>query len=87
MAILAAFFDRLGSHQPAATIAGFAFDPFTAATVPEINTAITHLREILVARTYESFAQDGKAMPVDAMVGYAHDQIDQARRRLKAVTN
>ena len=31
LAILAAFFDRLGRYEPAATIAGFAFSPLTAA--------------------------------------------------------
>ena len=31
LAILAALFDRLGRHEPAATIAGFALSPLTAA--------------------------------------------------------
>ena len=31
LAILATFFDRLGRNESAATIAGFAFDPLTAA--------------------------------------------------------
>ena len=31
LAILAAFFDRLGRYEPAATIAGFASDPLAAA--------------------------------------------------------
>jgi hypothetical protein len=47
LAILATFLDRLGCHEPAATIAGFAFDPLTAAWVAEINTKITHLRKVL----------------------------------------
>ncbi|MCW2655005.1 MAG: hypothetical protein JWR32_5981 [Mycobacterium sp.] len=37
LAIVAALFDRLGRHEPAATIAGFAFSPLTAASVPELN--------------------------------------------------
>jgi len=41
LTVLAAFFDRLGHYEPAVTIAGFAFNPFTAAAVPEINTAIS----------------------------------------------
>ena len=40
-------FDRLGRYEPAATIAGFALSPFSAPTVPEITTAITHLRDVL----------------------------------------
>ena len=47
LAILAALFDRLGRYEPAATIAGFALSPFTAAAFPEITTAITHLRDVL----------------------------------------
>jgi hypothetical protein len=54
--VLAAFFDRLGRYQPAATIAGFAFSPLTAASVPELNAAITHLREVLGDQAYESLA-------------------------------
>ncbi|HET7666885.1 MAG TPA: adenylate/guanylate cyclase domain-containing protein, partial [Mycobacterium sp.] len=44
LVVLAALFDRLGRHEAAATIAGFAFNPFTAAAVSEIGTAVTHLR-------------------------------------------
>ena len=45
---LAALFDRLGRFEPAATIAGFVFDPLTTGVwVPEINTAISHLRDVL----------------------------------------
>jgi tetratricopeptide (TPR) repeat protein len=47
LAILAAFLDRLGHHEPAAIISGFAATPFSQAAFPEINTAITHLRDIL----------------------------------------
>ena len=47
LAVLAALFDRLGRYEPAATIAGFALSPFAAAAVPEITTAITHLRDVL----------------------------------------
>ena len=44
LAVLASFFDRLRHLiEPAATIAGFVIAPYTA-TVPEINTAIVHLR-------------------------------------------
>jgi hypothetical protein len=52
LAILAALFDRLGRYEPAATIAGFARSPLAAATVPEITTAITHLRDVLGEATY-----------------------------------
>jgi hypothetical protein len=85
-AILAVFLDRLGCHEPAATLAGFAFDPLTAAWVPEINTAITHLRDVLGDQVYESLARRGEQMTTAAMVTYAYDQIDQARAELNAAS-
>ena len=86
LAILAALFDRLGRYEPAATIAGFALSPLTAAAVPEINTAIAHLRDVLGDQTYESLARKGETMTTAAMVTYAYDQIDQARAELNAVS-
>ena len=86
LAILAALFDRLGRYEPAATIAGFALSPFSAAAVPEITTAITHLREVLGEATYESLARKGETMTTAAMATYAYDQIDQARTELNAVS-
>jgi hypothetical protein len=59
LAALAALFDRLGRYEPAATIAGFAVNPFTA---PQINTAIAHLREVLGDQIYESLAHKGETM-------------------------
>jgi predicted ATPase len=82
--ILAALFDRLGRHEPAATIAGFAVSPLTA--VAEFNTAIAHLRDVLGEATYESLARKGETMTTAAMVTYAYDQIDQARAELNAVS-
>jgi predicted ATPase len=86
LAILAALFDRLGRYEPAATIAGFALSPLSAAGVPEITTAITHLRDVLGEATYESLARKGETMTTAAMVTYAYDQIDQARAELEAVS-
>jgi predicted ATPase/class 3 adenylate cyclase len=83
LAILAALFDRLGRYEPAATIAGFALSPFAAAAVPEITTAITHLRDVLGDQTYESLAHKGETMRTSAMATYAYDQIDQARTGLE----
>jgi hypothetical protein len=86
LGVLAAFFDRLGRDESAATIAGFAVNPFTSATVPEITTAIAHLRDVLGEATYESLARKGEAMTTAAMVTYAYDQIDQARAELNTVS-
>jgi hypothetical protein len=84
--VLAALFDRLGHHEAAATIAGFAFSPMTAAVFPEITTAIAHLGDVLGDQTYDSLARKGEAMPTAAMATYAYDQIDQARIELNAVS-
>ena len=83
LAVLAAFLDRLGRYQPAATVAGFAFSPLSAAAYPEISTAIAHLREVPGDQTYESLARKGEAMTTAAMATYAYDQIDQARTELE----
>ena len=83
LAVLAALFDRLERYEPAATIAGFALSPLSAAAIPEISTSITHLREVLGEATYESLACKGEAMTTAAMARYAYDQIDQARTELE----
>ena len=86
LAVLAALFDRLGRYEPAATIAGFALSPFSAPVVPEITTAITHLRDVLGDQTYESLARKGETMTTAAMATYAYDEIDQAQTELNAVS-
>ena len=86
LAALAAVFDRLGRHEVAATIAGFALSPLTALGTPEINIAITHLRDVLGDQTYEQLARKGETMTTAEMVAYAYDQIDQARAELEAVS-
>ena len=72
-----------GRIEAAATIAGFAFGPFTATTTPEITTAVAHLRDVLGDQTYESLARKGETMTMTAMATYAYDQIDQARTELE----
>jgi predicted ATPase len=79
LAVLAAFLDRLGREEPAATIAAYAFNTITESWVPEIHTVIAHLRDVLDQQTYESLARKGETMPTAAMASYAYDQIDQAR--------
>jgi hypothetical protein len=86
LAILAAFCDRVGRHQPAAIIAGFAVSPLSEAAFPEITTVIAGLREVLGDQSYESLAHKGEVMSTAAMVSYAYDQIDQARTELDAVS-
>jgi hypothetical protein len=83
LAVLAAVFNRLGRYEPAATIAGFALSPLTATGVPQITTAIAHLRDVLGEATYESLARKGETMTTATMATYAYDQIDQARTQLE----
>ena len=86
LATLAVLLDRLGRLEPAATIAGSAFSPFSASAVPQLSTVIAHLRDVLGDQTYESLARKGETMTTAAMVAYAYDQIDQARAELNAVS-
>ena len=80
---LAAFFVRLGRFEPAATIVGFAVDPLSVAWIPEINPAITQLREVLGDQVYLAHSRSGETMTTAAMAMYAYDQIDQARAALE----
>ena len=82
LATLAICLDRLGRLEPAATIAGFAFSPFTASRVHKLSTMVAHLRDVLGDQTYESLARKGETMTTAAMATYAYDQIDQARAEL-----
>ncbi|OBI21001.1 cyclase [Mycobacterium sp. E2327] len=86
LAVLAAFFDRLGRYEPAATIAGFAVSPLTATALPEFNTAIAHLRKMLGDQAYESLARKGETMTTAEIATYAFDQIDHARTELNGVS-
>jgi hypothetical protein len=87
LGVLAAFFDRLGRHESAATVAGFAVvSPLSATAFPEFDTAIAHLREVLGDQTYESLARAGELMTTAGMATYAYDQIDRARAELNAVS-
>jgi predicted ATPase/class 3 adenylate cyclase len=83
---LVVLFDRLGGHEQAARIAGFAVTPLSLTAVPGLPTAIAHLRETL-GQTYESLARDGKEMTTSAIATFAYDQIDQARAELDAISN
>jgi hypothetical protein len=83
LAVLAVLFDRLERYEPAATIAGLAHSPIAATGIPEITTAIAHLRDVLGDQTYESVARKGETMTTAAIATYAYDQIDQARTTLE----
>jgi hypothetical protein len=72
--------------EPAAIISGFAVNPLARAAFPEVNEAVSHLREILGDQAYESLARKGETMTAAEMVTYAYDQIDHVRAQLSAVS-
>ena len=86
LAVLATLFDQLGRHEPAATLSRFATTPFIRRGFPELDTAITHLRDVLGDQAYESLARKGEMMTTAALANYAYDQIDQARAELNAIS-
>ena len=63
VAVVATIFDRLGRHEPAATIAGFVVSSPLAAlpVMAEFGTAIAHLRNVLGEATYEWLARDHRS--------------------------
>ena len=79
LAVASALSARLGRHESAATIAGFAVHPLIAAAYPEFDLTIAHLRDVLGDETYESLARRGEMMTTAEIVAYAYEQIDQAR--------
>ncbi|OBH48147.1 cyclase [Mycobacterium mantenii] len=84
LAILAVVLERLGRYEPATTIAGFAaVNPMAPTTLPQLGTAISHLREVLGGQAYESLARKGETMTTAELVMYAYDQIDRARTELE----
>ncbi len=85
LGILTSLFDRLGHHEPAAIISGFAEAPIALATFPEIAAATAHLREVLGDAAYEAFACAGANMTNAAKAAYALEQIEQAREELLRV--
>jgi hypothetical protein len=86
LTVLSVLFDRLGHYEPAATIAGFAVNPFTAAAVPEVSTALDHLRVVLGQSTYESLVRVGETMTTSEMVSYVYNQINRARAELNTAS-
>jgi hypothetical protein len=82
MAVLAHYFDGIGHYEVSATLSGFATTTFATNYVPEIQIAITHLRETLGEEAYASLAGRGAAMTNAAIAKYALEQIDLLRAKL-----
>ncbi|MEV3904348.1 adenylate/guanylate cyclase domain-containing protein [Mycobacterium sp. NPDC050551] len=82
LANLAYLLDRLGRHEPAATILGYAYTPMAVVTIPGLDDTITHLRGVLGDATYEALSRDGEAMTMATITAFAYEQIDHARAQL-----
>ena len=52
--------------------------------MPEFNTAIAQLRDVLGDQNYRSIARKGELMTTAAMATYALDEIAQTQTDLKA---
>lgn len=83
LALASSFLDRLGRLEPAAIIAGYALSPFTVAAVPELDTAMAHLRMALGDDAYATYAGKGEAMSMSEIVAYTYDQIHDAQTELE----
>ena len=59
---------------------------FTYASLPQLDMTIAHLRDVLGEKIYHSLARKGCGDEYRRMMTYAHDQIDQARAELTAVS-
>ena len=81
LAILVGVFDRLGHHEQAATLSGFAASPMARAGYPQLEAAVAHLGEILGDEGYKSFAQAGETMTIATMANYALANIEHIRTR------
>jgi predicted ATPase len=83
LSILAVHLYRLGLHDGAATISGYADTPFTRASYRELQGLIGHVREELGDDIYESHARAGRAMTPAGVATYTLEQIDHARAHLR----
>jgi predicted ATPase/class 3 adenylate cyclase len=77
--VLAHYFDRIGYHDAAATLSGFATTSYATSYFPEIEATIAHLREVLGERQFRALAARGAAMTNTAIAKYAFEQIDKVR--------
>jgi predicted ATPase len=82
MAVLAQFFDHIGSYEPAAMLSGFAETSFATSYFRDTEITITHLRKVLGDETYTALADRGRSMTSAAFAKYALEQIDRVRTEL-----
>ena len=81
-AILISVLDHMGRHVAAATVAGFAVNPFILAAIPETDVALAHVRECLGDLQFEALRRTGAAMPTPVMVEFVENEIADIRAEL-----
>jgi predicted ATPase/class 3 adenylate cyclase len=86
LGVAAIVFDSMGRYESAAVAAGFGNIPLNAAAMPELGTAITHLRAMLGSSTYESLARRGQGLTLAEIAAFAYDQIDQAQAEFNSIS-
>ncbi|MGA5462244.1 ATP-binding protein [Mycobacterium sp. NPDC050041] len=79
LGVLASALDRIGVHDGAAVIVGFAATVFARATFPEVAATEAHLRQMLGDDEYARLTGLGANMANSAIAQYALEQIDRAR--------
>jgi hypothetical protein len=74
-----AFLDRIGRHEPAAVIAGYAADPLTHSVYPELAATVDRLRGLLGDSRYAILTGQGQTMTAADAVRYTLTEIELAR--------
>lgn len=82
LAILSTVFNNVGKRDSAATILGFATNPFTLASIPETSATISELRTNLGPSRFESLWLSGEAMKVPDIVEFAERETASLRAEL-----
>jgi predicted ATPase/class 3 adenylate cyclase len=82
VSLLAQLLHRLGVHEPAAVLSGWASVFPVAELVFPLRPTIDELRHVLGHERYESLAHQGAAKTRAEIARYAHAQIDQLKATL-----
>lgn len=82
LVIMADLFDRLGHHEPAALLCGFATNPWTQRANPELQATVRRLQDALGPDRYAALSAEGRSTAGSAMTTYALEQLDAIRAEL-----
>jgi predicted ATPase len=79
LALISAVLVSCELTEPAATLAGFATNPFTLATQPPFIAALEQLHQTLGDSDFHRLGQGGRSKPPHEIVAFALQAIEQAR--------